>query len=420
MSVKSPSSADGWEAKPPFKSKSACKIPAITNMTWGSSSTVLSAINDGGVMILSQTILKKRMKGDLKIMQCSNKSVEVRMRNEANPDADYQIIMTLAINIKGLDCYDNFILFWDGKYAQVYEVFGDKNPALIGTFETSSKIMALSEDSVFQSKTNKIEVFNYQGQVKQMIPLTEQDGEITQMEVSGKHMAVITSNNMIRIFDISRRNIKQNGMTRKFGEGTQCEIKSVALNADGKKLAILVDQLPIPSIRIPDIKFYIYDVEMDTFMDCEVEADRVPSEASWDQNDSRLLCLETEYMKMSEDAPEEEFEGDQEFEEEKKNIVFTGKTIEKYFVTGDYGIKKQDSMSLEEGEETLLGSNIPYLYFLGHRKVKKDDDDNIEEEKTKTEGQFVILRKAMKDFSGLESVDEETKKAILNFSFYLT
>lgn len=420
MSVKSPSSSEGWEAKPPFKNKSNCKVPAITNMTWGSSSTVLSAMNDGGVMILSQTILKKRMKGDLKIMQCSNKSVEVRMKNEANPNADFQIIMTLAINIKGLDCYDNYILFWDGKYAQVYEVFGDKNPSLIGTFETNSKIMAISEDSVFQSKTNKIEVFNYQGQVKQMIPLTEQDGEITQMEVSGKHMAVVTSNNMIRIFDISRRNIKQIGMTRKFGEGLQCEIKSVSLNADGKKLAILVDQLPIPSIRIPDIKFYIYDVEMDTFMDCEVETDRVPSEASWDQNDSRLLCIETEYMKMSEDAPEEEFEGDQEFEEEKKGAVFTGKTIEKYFVTGDYGIKKQDSMNLEEGEETLLGSNIPYLYFLGHRKVKKDDeDDNFEEEK-KTEGQFVILRKAMKDFSGLESVDEETKKAILNFSFYLT
>lgn len=26
----------------------------------------------------------------------------------------------------------------------------------------------------------------------------------------------------------------------------------------------------------------------------------------------------------------------------------------------------------------------------------------------------------MKDFAGLETVDEDTKKAILNFSFYLT
>lgn len=422
MSAKSPSSAEGWEAKPPFKSKINAKNPSITHLSWGGASNILSGMNDNGVMILSQTVLKKRMKGDLKIMQCSNKAVEVRMKNPANPNADFQIIMTLAINIKGLDCYDNFTLFWDGKYAQIYEVFGDKNPALIGTFESNSKIMAIYEDSVFQSKENKIEVLNYQGEVKQMVPLTEQDGEIIHIDVIKKHMAVITANNMIRIYDISRRNIKQIGMTRKFGDGSPCEIKSIALNADGKKLAILADQLPIPSIRIPDIKFYIYDVEMDTFMDSECEPDRVPAEAFWDQQDSRLLCLETEYMKMGEENQDEEFEGDEEMEDEKKDEAFTGKTIEKYFVTGDYGIKKQDSINFDEGEETLLGSNVPYLFFLGHKKRKKEDDEEEEDkdEEVNKAGSFVILRKTMKDFAGLESVEEDTKKAILNFSFYLT
>ena len=33
---------------------------------------------------------------------------------------------------------------------------------------------------------------------------------------------------------------------------------------------------------------------------------------------------------------------------------------------------------------------------------------------------MLILRKAMKDFVGLESVDETTKAAIMNFSYYLT
>ena len=358
------------------------------------------------------------MKGNLKIMQCSNKAVEVRMKNEANPNADFQIIMTLAINIKGIDCYDNFTLFWDGKYAQIYEVFGDKNPTLIGTFETNSKIMALHEDSVFQSKENKIEVLNYQGEVKQIIPLTEQDGEIILIEVVNKNMSVITSNNMIRVFDISRRNIKQLGMTRKFGEKNQTSIKGVALNSDGKRLAIIADQNVMPSVKVPDIKFYIYDVEMDTFMNYELENDRVSLEAFWDQQDSRLLCIETEYMKMSEDN-EEGDEGDEEGESKKKVEPLTGKTVEKYFVTGDYGIKKQDGINFEEGEETLLGSNVPYLFFLGHKKSKKEDEDEIIEEENKG-GSFVILRKTMKDFASLESVDEETKKAILNFSFFLT
>lgn len=33
---------------------------------------------------------------------------------------------------------------------------------------------------------------------------------------------------------------------------------------------------------------------------------------------------------------------------------------------------------------------------------------------------MLILRKAMKDFVGLENVDETTKAAIMNFSYYLT
>lgn len=33
---------------------------------------------------------------------------------------------------------------------------------------------------------------------------------------------------------------------------------------------------------------------------------------------------------------------------------------------------------------------------------------------------MIILRRPMKDFLGLENVDEATKKAIMNFSFFLT
>ena len=33
---------------------------------------------------------------------------------------------------------------------------------------------------------------------------------------------------------------------------------------------------------------------------------------------------------------------------------------------------------------------------------------------------MLILRKAMKDFVGLENVDETTKAAIMNFSYFLT
>jgi hypothetical protein len=139
--------------------------------------------------------------------------------------------------------------------------------------------------------------------------MAEAEGEVTLMDVKGRYMAVITQNNMIKIFDISRRQYKQIGVTRKFeiknGEPLG-EIKDIQLNCEGKKLCILADQSPFPNVRIPDTKFYIYDVDMDNFMEMEVSPNRVPIECFWDQSDPRLLAVETDYVKDLNGKPEEE------------------------------------------------------------------------------------------------------------------
>jgi intraflagellar transport protein 140 len=57
------------------------------------------------------------------------------------------------------------------------------------------------------------------------------------------------------------------------------------------------------------------------------------------------------------------------------------------------------------------------------RKIEEEEDEDVEKEEAKDENgpsNMIILRKPMKDFVGLENVDEEIKKAIMNFSFYLT
>jgi hypothetical protein len=80
--------------------------------------------------------------------------------------------------------------------------------------------------------------------VKQVLPMTESEGDVTLMDVKNRYLAIVTSNNMLKIFDISRRQFKQMGVTRKFeiksGESLG-EIKDISLNSDGKKLCILAD-----------------------------------------------------------------------------------------------------------------------------------------------------------------------------------
>jgi len=89
-------------------------------------------------------------------------------------------------------------------------------------------------------------------------------------------------------------------------------------------------------------------------------------------------------------------------------------------VTSDFKVKKQTTLNFEEGDETMLGVQVPFFYFMG-RKVEDEDEDEETPEKVDTsQSTMIILRKPMKDFVGLENVQEDIKQAIMNFSFYLT
>ena len=62
------------------------------------------------------------MKDSVKMIQVSNKAVEVRVKHGDASNSDYQIMMTLGMNIKGIDSCGSHTLFWNGKFMQVYDV----------------------------------------------------------------------------------------------------------------------------------------------------------------------------------------------------------------------------------------------------------------------------------------------------------
>lgn len=63
----------------------------------------------------------------------------------------------------------------------------------------------------------------------------------------------------------------------------------------------------------------------------------------------------------------------------KKNVEeFTGKTLETFFVTTDYGCRRQDVVKFESGEETLLGLSVPFLYFMGFKVADEEEEEEKE------------------------------------------
>lgn len=79
----------------------------ITQLYWSGNMQILAGVHSTGCVILNHTVLKKKMKDNFKMIQISNKAVEVRMRNDQSQNQDFQIIMSLGMNIKGIDCCGN-------------------------------------------------------------------------------------------------------------------------------------------------------------------------------------------------------------------------------------------------------------------------------------------------------------------------
>jgi hypothetical protein len=85
FSAESPSDSDGWEGMPCIKAKCG----PVTQLSWGGNQQILAGLHEQGSVILNHTILKKKMKDNFKMIQISNKAVEVRMRNDQSQNSDF-------------------------------------------------------------------------------------------------------------------------------------------------------------------------------------------------------------------------------------------------------------------------------------------------------------------------------------------
>ena len=85
MTASSPDSSEGWEAQSAIKTKGG----PVMSTEWGGNANIMSAVYPQGITILNHTLLKKKMKDNFKMIQISNKSVEVRMRNEQSQNQDF-------------------------------------------------------------------------------------------------------------------------------------------------------------------------------------------------------------------------------------------------------------------------------------------------------------------------------------------
>ena len=364
--------------------------------------------------MLNETILQKKMNSYIKILQTTQSEIEVI--NNVN-DQYITNKIDLDYNVHGIAIYKNFLLCWTGLSAYLYEVnTTDLRLKEIGEMNLKSNIIALNSDSIISANNKNIELYTYEGEKKDQIPIKYNYGDINLFNVASKFLLVVTVNNYFAVYDLERRGLKQTLSFRKFQKNgvSLGEIREAAINCKGNLIIFLVDNMINSEMRAPETKIIIYDVDMDSYVDYEISPNRIPIEITWDYADSRIFAISTEYAKDLNENDEKKdlyksiiYTGnDEENSEVEEKADWVGGEVFLLFYTSENGVNNLESHKITRENQGIFGLQAPDIYFIS----------SVPDPITKCS----ISTRKMQFFQGLDKIDDEITHSLIEFSLLMS
>ena len=404
-----PVSPDCWE---PF-----CVVDSIQNIigiAWSNYMGLLHVYNKKNKHeMLNETILQKKMNEEMKILQLNQNEIEI-----INVINGKYIAKTIKLdhNIHGISLNKNKFLSFSGSSAILYEVnlLDLKIKELVEIEDLKSSVIALSNESVISAYGKNFEIYTQEGEKNSQIPIKYNYGDIFYFNVASKFLLVVTANNYFAVYDLERRGLKQILSFRKFEKNGQSlgEIREAAINCKGNAIIFLVDNMVNSEMRVPETKIIIYDVEMDSYVDYEISPNRIPIEIIWDFADSRIFAISTEYAKDFTNEEEKQIkntitnsENEDADNESNESSDWVGGEVFLLFYTSENGVNQLENHKITRENQGIFGLQAPEIYFISSKP------DPI----TKCS----ISVKKMQFFQGLEKIDEEISKALIEFSLLM-
>ena len=350
----------------------------------------------------------------MKILQTSQDNIElITLVNDQYISNKVQ----LDHNVHGISIYKNMLLCWNGMSVYLYEI--DQNTlrmSLSSELSLKSNIMAINNDSIINANNKNIELYTYDGEKKDQIPIKYDYGDISLFNVAHKFLLVVTVNNYFAVYDLERRGLKQTLSFRKFEKNGQSlgEIREAAINCKGNLIIFLTDNMINSEMRIPETKLIIYDVEMDSYIDYEISPNRIPIEITWDYSDWRIFAISTEYAKDlgEEDEKKDLYKSiiytrnDDDNSVAQQNADWVGGELFLLFYTSENGVNSLESHKISRENQGIFGLQAPDIYFIS------STPDPI----TKCS----LTEKKMQFFQGLDKINEEISKALIEFSLLMS
>jgi len=459
-------SPNDWEVLPPVETNygGSGSGLGIRSLTWGAPGAgILAVASKEGLSVLNETVLAcaYQPKSGASIIQLSSEAFCLQI------DGSRPLRVETAIRIKGFSLSDRHVLVWNGKKAEVRElpangvVPNGGDLKLVSSFATKAQVAVIAGESIYACVGSRIEVLSLTGVFKNALAFTEADGNPTFLAASEGFMACCTNNNVLKLWDISRREPKTIVPGRHFTQPSTAQqqqqasgsaatgatdeadlrglqLRHLSINCGGTKIAILSDLCNEDSgaVRLPDSRIHVYDVELDRVFSFNFGPNYYPIRADWDRSEAKLLAVETKKFELQTKekdeaaaakkgaaaaaAKDEEKKDDDDGDEADKANAgggLAGAEVTTLFATSDYGVLMQDSFAISASSEGLLALDVPHILFMAR---PGDGDYDDASERSGGAAMPHVKKRPMRDFVGLENVTDDVRRDLLSFSYFLT
>jgi intraflagellar transport protein 140 len=501
-SVTIPTSADDWE----LHYKTSLPSP-VHELCWHAGQGCAAAVTDDGAVILSETIMQSSMCGDLYVIQKSSHEVVIHVG--IGKDRQSWIEHTGMI-VRGLAVGASCFVVWNGKNARTYSVdiqllksHANEQFECNGTSMCIADSSLIVDEAIFVCDGPIVKILNFRGTQKGTITFSDGDGHPEVLDLNGQYLGVLTSKGIVKFYDVhaptkpkalgsagtfeavseiipsnNKENVKDkdkkkeknnnknqtggsSGNSNSNGNGNvnvnsssdnkTSSARSIRINADGTRLAILVDHVEgILQVRRPHSSLHVFDRNRGSVSTFDFTPfKRCPSNIFWDTTDDRMLAVEASKNRSHMHVIPSSSEGGESGIDNVNTVEDTlqaaveGETdvadieVFLFFATTEQGLLMQDSFPRKTPYGKMLGLNVPRLYFRD-TGIEQDEDENNNNDNNGNNGNSnsnydskhddddklstKVYSKVMRDFVGLdvEEITEDIRNALLNFSYNLT
>ncbi|XP_050534466.1 intraflagellar transport protein 140 homolog isoform X2 [Daktulosphaira vitifoliae] len=377
----------------------SCKInDKIKYCVWGLSNVAILAFNN--IYILCEHELLAVYYNQVAITQTS--ATNLTVYNFTTYDSFH---FDSKIQVFGIALTYEYVTLWNGKIVQVYNIKSKEHHALVGTFACDvQEINIYDRILIVAENDGKLQIRTFQGTIKQTLSI---DAPTLCMALNNSYLAVITISGVIHVWDLNRREAKSichpkdiiSNMNN-FGEAIQLRI-----NSNGSKISFTAANqsfIPMPCL-------YIWDRKLDLIIEKNFENKNNKFNDTqfivshhWDVNEPHLLFCEARTFRKLEKKKIDTTTYNSISKERLNKLTYSSIILSMFYIEHK-GVIMQDIITHTNNLYSLIGLDTPHYFVLTKQKSDSLKVDCL----------------LMKEFEGIDSLTEDIRKAIMNFSYNL-